>query len=689
MKKNSLSIDIFMYILILYSIFILISDYFVYFTRMNYIVSLILSGVIVGFVFTKIKNKIKVEKNISKADFIFFALLAILMAITIVFPDRMFDSLNYHIYSQINPFNSLQTGDFFPSRHINSYTYSFSDRLFYPFHLLLGYRLGLLFNYFCLVVLYYQVKRLLQYFINHKLFVVIAATVTVFSLSIIDLVDTYYIDILSIIFLLEIFNNVFMKNKTDFNYLLIYMGLLAGCAFSVKISSAFMIMVLFFVFIIHYRKVMKNLKLKYFLVAILTFLFPFLVYMIYTTIETGNPFFPFYNTIFHSEYYPNSDWMDTRFGPKTIIELLTWPIYMLSAKGRAIDIAVLEPTWAYGYLVAFLYLAYYGYCFIRKKELNQKKIIFMILLIILNLVWAKFMLGYTRYALFILIINTVATAIFIYDAFKNKKYILIVLSMLMITYYNYYFVQAYVYHAYYYTYNNIFANSKTSYLYNVKHLFDRKTTEIDFPENSAWGIVHTNSGYMELLNTKIPMYSLLWSRDTKKADDLFKKRISNVEHLYTLADSKEMPDFINNLNRTKYKIKSVYSVFQPYFSNYDNFFYIFELEEADYEANNYEVFTKKDIDIIRKENMKISYTIGLHVNSKWLYPDGCKVNLVSEKEGEDSIITSSDLTIDGNLTYVEETINSNDISSLRIEVVDKDNHYLDYIPVVCFNLEVE
>lgn len=40
----------------------------------------------------------------------------------------------------------------------------------------------------------------------------------------------------------------------------------------------------------------------------------------------GNPFFPMYNSIFHSPYYSNENFLDRRFFPKSIYEALTFPL---------------------------------------------------------------------------------------------------------------------------------------------------------------------------------------------------------------------------------------------------------------------------------------------------------------------------------------------------------------------------
>ncbi len=688
MKK--IEINIFSYLFIAFCFIILVNDYLTFFFNWNYFISLLISGVLSLGIIHFVNKKIQITKEFDKADWIFYILLFLVFAITIVFPDRMYDTLNYHLYSQVHPFNNLLTGDFFPSRNINSYTYSFTDRAFYPFRLVFGYRLGLIFNYLCLIVIYHQIKQILMSLnIKNALTKTLIATFSIFTFSIIDLIDVYYVDYFSIIFLLEIFIHIFKKYNYDINQLFPFMAFLSGLAFCAKISNAYFILGLFLLFLINYWQELKKFKLKTLLVSSITFCFPFMIYMIYTYLETGNPFFPFYNTIFQSNLYSNTNWMDLRFGPKGLLETLIWPVKMLFEKNRAIDISIIEPTWAIGYLIAISYLGYYLLQKIRKRKVNKTKLLFMVCLIFYYLIWAKFVLGYTRYGLFLLILSTIAIGIFIIDCIKYKKYICLPVIIVLLSYHVYYNVFNYVYQADYWSANNIFGNGLESYKYNVKQLFV-KDEPVQMPENSAWGVVNANSGYMMLLNDEIPIYSLVMSTDTEYAKNLLNERLEKITHLYTLADAIEFQAFIDNLNSSGYKIKEFYKTSTPSFLNYNNYLYIVEIDENTSNImNNYEEFVQKKLSFPKKENTQISYWIGLNNKSKNESVSNYQVQLVSKKHGEEEIISTSVLPNDGQMIRVSSSIDTRNTDELEIRVVDEKNNLVEDKILSCVNLEIK
>ena len=162
MKDNKkISINLFLFVFLFYSFVILITDYITYAINPDYIISLIISFIIVFFVSFLLvkKKKILINKHFSKYDFAFFSLLFLIFIISFVYPDRTFDTINYHIYIQENPFGDKLFDDFFPARWINSYTYAFSDRFAYFFRYIFGYRVGILFNYFIITTIYYEVKK--------------------------------------------------------------------------------------------------------------------------------------------------------------------------------------------------------------------------------------------------------------------------------------------------------------------------------------------------------------------------------------------------------------------------------------------------------------------------------------------------------------------------------------------------
>ena len=688
MKK--IRVDIWLYCFIVLCFIILVNDYLTYFFSLPYLVSLLISIGICTPILFKVTKKFQITKDFDKADVIFYILLLFVFAITIVFPDRMFDTLNYHLYSQVHPFNQILTGDFFPSRAINSYTYSFTDRVFYPFRLLFGYRLGLIFNYFCLIIIYYQIKRIVKELnVHNSLVVSLIGVFSIFTFSMLDLADVYYVDYFSIIFLLEIFIHVMKPRSYSIGHLFVFMAFLSGLAFCAKISNAYFILILFFLFLFNYRSYLKHFKWKYLLWAILAFVFPFILYMFYTYIETGNPFFPFYNTIFHSNLYSNTNWMDTRFGPVGLLETLIWPVKMLFDKGRAIDIAVIEPLWAYGYIIAIGYLLYYFVRMIRKKKIPMSKFLFMTFLVLSYIVWASCVLGYTRYGLFLLILSSIAIGLFLIDIIKYKKYFVLPIMIVLLSYHVYYCVYNYVYQGDYYSSNNLFANGVSSYLYNLKQMF-APIEKVDFPENSAWGVVNSNSGYMMLLNDEVPIHSLILSTETSYAEELLEEKLASVKHFYTLFDGIEIRDFISNLNASGYKLKDYYGTYIPSFLNYNNYLYVFEIEKnTDGYVNLYEEFVSREISLENFESAHISYWVGSSYRSRNTMQGEYYTELVQVKDGVLTVLKRDPLTSDGHMIRVDVNVSKDNGERMYIRVVDSAGQEVSDIVVMCLNLEVK
>ena len=685
--RGALKIDKFIFSFIFLCIVVLINDYFSYFFQLNYYIGMVISTLITCGIYYLIRKKIEFTKvDRSKTDIIFYILLFALMAITIVYPDRMYDSLNYHLYSQVRPFNLLNSGDFFPSSDINSYTYSFPDRVFYIFRLIFGFRLGLIFNYLCLIIIYFQIKNILKKLnIKNEFLITIMAIISIFNLTIIDLVDVYYTDFFSIIFSLELIKIILEKlDENSIKNYMFYVSLLCGMFFCVKISNLFFIMIFVIFLLVKNFKLLKNVKFYNYFIILGLFIFPFLSYLIYTFIETGNPIFPFYNTIFKSKYYPERNWMDERFGPKTFKELLIWPLKMLVNKMRASDTNVIEPMWAYGYFASIFYLGMFTLKKILKKKIDMNKFIIVILTFVSYLVWAKFVLGYTRYALFLLILSSILFVMFICDAYKYKKYICFPFIIIFIFYHISYTYGSFVYNAYFSSFNNIFANDFKSYKYNLKNLFAHDIDTVDFPENSAWGVSNANSGYMYLLNDDIPIYSLRFDLDNKYPRQVLEEKLEKYDNVYTMVDAIELPIHIKNINIWGYKFIDFYEIKTPSFLNYNNYFYIFSVEKSDdEEPNNYEIFNKKEVEV--KSKSRIKFFAGLDVKTRNRAFNDYMIAVMGDKDGEKYIIDKCDLNLFGSLCKFDFEIEDD----FEIEVINQKKEIIWDVNTVIINYESE
>lgn len=59
----------------------------------------------------------------------------------------------------------------------------------------------------------------------------------------------------------------------------------------------------------------------------------------------GNPVFPYYNAIFKSPLFPDTNLRDTRYGPTSLVDAALYPWYMWQGTRRLLDVPLRDPRW--------------------------------------------------------------------------------------------------------------------------------------------------------------------------------------------------------------------------------------------------------------------------------------------------------------------------------------------------------
>ena len=108
--------------------------------------------------------------------------------------------------------------------------------------------------------------------------------------------------------------------------------------------------------VLYIWKIRKDITVPLFLSCLAAGTVQVTVYLVYNTVSTGKPGFPYYNTIFQSEYYPIENFKDRRWGPAGPGEVLCWPWYMI----RYPDYRLSELPCAYNLDLAAGYLGMAG-----------------------------------------------------------------------------------------------------------------------------------------------------------------------------------------------------------------------------------------------------------------------------------------------------------------------------------------
>lgn len=544
-------------ILIAYTCFIIFNDWICYIFNhtaniITYGVALIITSII-GLILSKF---VKLKwGEFQKYDIIFFGFIISIYFLRVAFPERAFDTLNYHLYMQERPFANNISFNFFPARWINSYTFPLADRMHYFFRFILGYRLGYIFNILIVTVIYYQSKKFLNYFISNKenspiisiLAMIIVTTEQVLTNSI-----NYYVDLISIPFILEI---IFIIIKREFNDANHYMTLLmAGIIVALKVSNALILIPLAILYIIYAR---KTLNIKVIIIGILLAILPISVYALNNYLQTGNPVFPFYNSIFKSPYLPETNWIEEFYGPKSKIERITWPINIVFTPRRAFDTETYYGRISFGYIAAIVLLIDSIINLIKYKR-GRKNLEISLMYIILALIWSNFMMGYIRYALFLEILAGIIIIVVLEKYFNNKsviKNLLAVIISLLLIYQINNTLEDILASNIEYSWRNTVFKEKEQYITNIKECLKKYNYEEYLKDVDCIAISDYNSGYAAILSDKIPIISLLESYNNDFGKEKFEEILEKYKdkNIFTITTTRTKDRALTYLEKTDFE----------------------------------------------------------------------------------------------------------------------------------------
>ena len=611
-EEKKYSINIFMFLLGAYAVFILLNDYLCLITRSNYaipfyIVSAIL--VIIMSIFVLKKVKISVD-SFNKEDIIFVIFVGFIYFVKIVFPDKAFDTLNYHLFVQERFFANNTTFNFFPGRWINTFSYPMADRMHYFFRLILGYRLGIFFNSFILLTIFYQSKRLIKIFIKdiNPLLNVIFSTFVICTEMILQNAITYYVDLFAIPFIMEILIIIF-EDKLDANKHL-WVLFCAGITLTIKISNAFLLIPLAFYYIIKARKTINVKTVIGGIIIVALIIFP---YAFNTYIQTKNPVFPFYNSIFKSPYLENENWSEKFYGPKTIKERITWPFFVYNNGRRANDNNIYTGRISIGYAAALILII----DSLIKKD--KKKALLGLCTVILLLIWSNFMMGYIRYALILEVLSGITIFVLLNTFYKDKKFlknIIIVVISLYIFQQISTSVNSIVYSYVELSWRQTYYTDEISYKSNLKGEFKKDSYDEYLEGVDCFAIADYNSGYAVALSNDIPIIGIVESYNNSYGENEFNTIIDSYKdkNIYLLSTTQTLDRTIKYLNKTNFKISGDIRYFYADFLDVSTQMILLKIEKSDNKnANDYVIIESENDSLnvpIDKQSKTISFYYG-------------------------------------------------------------------------------
>lgn len=259
--------------------------------------------------------------------------ITVYFAVKAIRPDMSFDTQNYHLASQLPGFVDNLHYHVLPGR-FQMFGFRLGDRMFYPFRLLLGFRMGTMLNALAMLVIYRQAVVFLdgmrkarslpkRWFCNASLL----AFLVVSRFELIQESGSYMVELLAIPFFLEMAFLLIREPEEERTVQEAFVFCLAGgFFFCLKMTN---IVYLAPLILLYLWKIRRSVTPPLFFGCLAAGLLPVSIYLIYNGITTGNPIFPYYNTIFQSPYYYAADFKDGRWGPVSGLEALLWPWYMV------------------------------------------------------------------------------------------------------------------------------------------------------------------------------------------------------------------------------------------------------------------------------------------------------------------------------------------------------------------------
>lgn len=289
-----------------------------------------------------------------------------LWALRAPFPDVGYDTLNYHVlHGERGLWGPVQApGDFYPFFFPNQNPTG--DLVTAMFRAALGYRGGTLAAALALIWAGEVLWRLLAASVRDERLRAAAVLLAVTGEGLLWEVSGYMVDLLALPLLLEATALATTEpagtagtpgaprpilRRTAL------LGLLLGTAVALKLTHlVFAAPIGLVAFARWFGPRAARPSLREAMAALsagaAAFVLPVAPHAVHVFLETGNPFFPYFNKLFGSPYFPPIDVKDGRWGPTSLPEGLVWPVLSALRPGRLSEFALTTGRLAAGWLAA-------------------------------------------------------------------------------------------------------------------------------------------------------------------------------------------------------------------------------------------------------------------------------------------------------------------------------------------------
>jgi hypothetical protein len=311
------------------------------------------------------------------------------------FPSLDFDNLNYHL---VNAQRALRgwpmiDGDFFPGTLLMNPA---PDMVFGVARALVGYRLAPIVNVMVLLWLAHLLNEIFGEFIKGRIPRYFAVLFAIAADHILYLVNLYMIDLFSLPLLLSaLLMTVRFARAANKANALMKIALWLGIAVAFKVTNACFALPIMLLLLVELWKLYGTRqfpKPTQFAYAVIIAVLPSAFFLGYMYHQTGNPFFPYLNNIFHSDLMTQAPYRDFSHGPENLWQKILWPVVSFIYPER---LSAMSPPLYTGRINIGFVLAC-ALLFSRSASNTLKKICFAFVLS--SFLWS-FVSGDVRYAL--------------------------------------------------------------------------------------------------------------------------------------------------------------------------------------------------------------------------------------------------------------------------------------------------
>lgn len=672
-KKRKLEIHPFLFMYITFCYFVIINDFIQSVIQIQYRYSIIISLIVISVLLLLLLNKDIIgfdRNNFEKIDIIAIVAILLVSIIRIATPDSTFDIYNYHLYFQKNfglSEKNFINDDFFPMRNMNAFCYVLGDRMFYIFRGIFGYRIGTILNSLILIGMYFQVKEILDYYQvvcerKKKWMRILVICCILFSENIIWEIDSYMIDLLALPFLIELFFLTVICEKEETPPIQ-YIAILSSLAGIMKLPNLLIVFVFLVFYIMRQKRNILSLQLVW---SVLIAIAGFLPYFIYSLRLTGNPIFPYANGLFNSPYYSNSispsdaSNLNTRFGPKGILEYTLWPIVMILHPEKVCDIYLYTGRILIGIICMVYFLIAVQKGIVKENRLKRSMICWLLLYIL----YLTFFHGYLRYVIILelltgIIIDLTVEQIFLNVKMKKKGWYIVISCLTFLQ--TGYLAATYFIQNYEWSFRDTAITDFSSYLDNMKLIGKDRETELEsdvLDSIDGWLVFAYNGSALNLMKSDVPIVGMNASATNEYTSQLLNRKLNSLadKNIYTAIDKKNLELYISNIRESGYVIDDL-SVVYPNFTSVNNPFYLMKVEEEEKENELHLFYLTYELEIDLSGDNEYHFFCGIDCEQQ-----KGSVSVYAEKDGISELLcnfTSGDnneIIIDNEITKQYEKI---------------------------------